>query len=249
MRHKGSLTSVGKVFIIIGLISFFLMQESFIQVWETFSFLQYIQYPWRLISLFLPVTAFFSAIIIERIKTFWIAVFLAIFSIIVVFPYTQPVVYSPRSDLYYLSRREFTDGTSSLGNSFSTLWSPWKRQRPKDKVEILSGDASIQMIFESPLVYKMTVAASSQLLLRLNVTYFPDWEVLLDGKASEIRYKTDGIITTPVPPGTHTILIQFRETSLRRLANGISVVSLLWIIGSGILIRIYAYRYRRITSN
>ena len=64
------------------------------------------------------------------------------------------VTYEKRDDSHYLSRREFTDGTSSPGNSFSTIWTGWKKERFQTRFQASTGDATINVYKETPLPHR-----------------------------------------------------------------------------------------------
>lgn len=191
----------------------FLMLEQSIPLWERIGPLRFIQYPWRLLMVFIPVTGFLGAQIARR-KGFW-ASLLAGISLILVFPYSRPVTYEPRSDEYYLSRREFTDGTTTVGNSFSTVWLPWQKERASQIFEKGQGESIIA-----------------------NISYYPGWVAIVDGKIIEVK-ENAGRIQFDVPRGSNYEL-RFQETPLRRASDAISVVSLFWLLVSAILDHRYA---------
>ena len=95
-------------------------------VWEVLPPLQLIQYPWRFLSFVMPVAGFSAAFWVSRMKHKWWGLLLAVVSVALAASYARPVLYAPRNEAYYLSRPNFTRGTSSMGNSFSTIWSGWK---------------------------------------------------------------------------------------------------------------------------
>jgi uncharacterized membrane protein YfhO len=67
--------------------------------------------------------------------------------------------------------------------------------------------------------------------------YFPGWEASLDGKDHRIQYKeTNGIISTILPPGTHTLELKFNKTPIRQASEIISISTLVMLI-SLLLIR------------
>lgn len=223
--------------------AFLLMQEGSIPIWQKIPVLSYVQYPWRLLAVFLPAIAYLTARIVKRIRYGFFGLLLASGAVIFGFSYARPVVYAPRSDEYYLSRPNFTDGTSSLGNSFSTRWSSWKEKRPAQKIDVVAGGAAIADLTSSPVELKFSVIAASESRIRVNTLYYPGWEVRVNGKAAVIDYEHDGTITFSVLPGQWNISVHFTETTLRKAADFISILSLFWLAGSFIL-ESHAYRHR-----
>lgn len=240
---------LAKYFLILIALAFFLMQEASLFIWEKATILNYLQYPWRLLSLFLPSTAFLSAYFFFRIKKWWMITLVVLTAVYLSYPYSRPVVYAARDDNYYLGKREFTDGTSSLGNSFSTRWSTWKNERPKDKIEVIAGWAVMRTEAVRPLRYEFLIAATEPSSIRVNTLYYPGWRVEVDGQQQTIDYNREGLINFNVPAGIQRIIVWFGETPLRLLADGISIISLLWLGGSVILRLIrHEYSFGRLTT-
>ncbi|OGG24468.1 hypothetical protein A3A79_04770 [Candidatus Gottesmanbacteria bacterium RIFCSPLOWO2_01_FULL_43_11b] len=208
--------------LLVSVLILFLMLEASIPVWNIIPALQFIQYPWRLLSVFIPLSAYLGAYIAGRNRV--VATVLAVITLLVSVRYAQPVIYESRGDEYYLSKREFTDGTTSVGNSFSTLWLTWQKERPAQVFEKGQGESVIA-----------------------NISYYPGWTVVVDGRKTEVK-EANGRIQFEVPPEAQNYELRFRETPLRLVSDGISIVSLFWLIGSGILVSRYAHSNRRLSS-
>ena len=146
----------------------------------------------------------------------------------------RPVLYEPRNEKYYTSRSNFTDGTSSMGNSFSTIWSSWKDVRPVDQFSITNGIVSGR-IENKYLKKTLSVDMIKSGVMQFNTLYFPGWRALVNGKYAEILYKNNGTIQLELPEGSHTVSIRYVETSLRFFADVLSIASLIGIALWGIL--------------
>ncbi len=215
-------------------ISFVLMLLLSAPVWSSLPFLSNLQYPWRLLSVIIVATPFLAANLVSRIPRIASFALVAV-AVFASFFYTKPVLYASRPDDYYLSRREFTDGTSSLGNGFSTRWMVWQPDRPKARMEIVSGEGLITMREEGVTTFVGDVTVPSDAVVRTNVAYYPGWRAILDGKAVSVRPDSVGAISTPVPNGTHRLKVYFSETPLRLGVDLISLLSLFWLLVSTIL--------------
>ena len=242
---------LGGSLILLVLIVFFMLGISQ-PLWELLSPLQLLQFPWRLLSVVLPIAGLLTAYLISRLKgVLWaIVVVLAAFGFSC--PYMRPVTYETRDDQYYLSQKEFTDGTSSLGNSFSTIWSPWKKERAKDKAEVIGGVGEIgEVSDEDPINMLLAISSEEKITVRVNIAYYPGWTVVVDGVKTAIDYQMDGLITFQIPAGVHKVRVFFGETALQNMANLLSLFSLLWIVLSGILVkaRNYAEHYTELRGN
>lgn len=200
----------------------FLMLEQSIPIWEKIPPLRFIQYPWRLLAIFIPLTGYLGAHVASRRKLFAIGV--SVVSIIFALSYSRPVIYEPRQDEYYLSRREFTDGTTTVGNSFSTAWLTWQRER------------SSQLFEKGP---DESIIA--------NISYYPGWTAIVDGNKREVRER-NGLIQFDLPPGAKRYELRFFETPLRLASDIMSALSLFWLLVSAILEKRYARSHRRFSS-
>lgn len=217
-----------------------LMLEASVPIWKILSPLQFLQYPWRLLSVILVVTPFLFASLIKRWKV-GIVILLSFLSIFFSYGYLRPVLYQHRDDSYYLSNKTFTDGTNSLGNSFSTIWTGWKQNRPSSRVNVLSGTASVEQLPSRPMSDSFTVITGEQATIQVNRLYFPGWQVLVDGKSVPITYTTDGTLHFSVSSGFHRVTTVFNPTPVRFIANVISIIAMMFILG-GFLKKNHAHR-------
>ena len=74
--------------------------------------------------------------------------------------------------------------------------------------------------------------------LVVKIAYFPDWQVYIDGKESKIQVLDRGFMIH-IPAGRHTVVVRFKDTKLRRVANLITLLALLFV--SGVFIRKNGY--------
>jgi hypothetical protein len=226
------------LFILIVLVLFMTLPQSAV-IWELIPFLQYIQHPWRFLVYLIPITAYMAALVSSSIKNKWIVVIVAIISVAVSFSYTRGAVYEPRNDAYYLTNPNFTDSASSMGNSLSTIWTPWKEKRLTSIVtDTLNSPVSVIVQKEKYLDRLYQVNLEAPLVVRLHILYFPGWTVFVDGKKAVIDYTANGTLDITVPAGTHVIHAVMVETPVRYASNWISVVSLVIAAGLGILLYI-----------
>lgn len=202
-----------------------LMLPISLRVWEIVSPLQLIQYPWRLLSFVIPISGFFAAYWVSRMKHRWWGVAISVMAIFLAYTYAQPVRYAPRSEAYYLSRLNFTDGTSSLGNSFSTIWTGWKVKRPD-----FPYPASGSYLDRN---YQIQIEESRD--VALPILYFPGWRVSIDQKDTPVDYQKDGVVHVVVPAGMHLVRAYFTETPIRQGSDVVSLVSLVILSAYAIL--------------
>lgn len=231
----------GKLFLLMGSLAVFFMLDVSQPFWESITVLQLVQYPWRLLVFVLPLAAYLSSFVASLYPR-WIAVTLCIVAVGVSVKYMRPVVYAPRSDEHYLTRPEFTDGTSSIGNTFSTIWTDWKQTRAQKRVEAESGNARVISETGTPLRYRIDVEAQTPVIIRVNTLYYPGWTVEAGGRSIPIQYEKQGIIEFLLESGQHLVDVRFGETPLRKLADMISVCSFAILIILGYTLKKYAHR-------
>jgi hypothetical protein len=215
--------------------------------WERLPLLSFVQYPWRFLSIIIPVTAFIGAYISHRIRMRFWSIILIGASVAFSYTYTRPVIYAPRDGNYYMSRKNFTDGTSSMGNSFSTIWTVWKEKRSDYILEVKNGKAPGGIVDHSYLKKTFTLWSDLESEVNTPILYYPGWKVIVDNKETPIRYETDGTIKFLVPGGKHQVTVVFTQTLVRKIADILSIVTLVWLLGWGIL-GVYADRHRHSAS-
>lgn len=197
----------------------------------------YFQYPWRLLSLVILITSALVAILVSQKKSRVLAVFLIVLTLIFYGGYTRPVKYSPRSDDFYLTNPVWAEGTATFGDSFATIWAPGRQAvRPEEKIEIIQGKGEIDGLLIEPTKYYFEVKAATPVFLKINTLYFPGWKVFVDEKEIPIDF-TNGLINFQISEGKHLVGVEFRNTPIRTLANSISFLSLLFLIGTAIFLR------------
>ncbi len=201
-----------------------LMLPLSLPVWEFIKPLALMQYPWRLLSFVIPIAGFCAAFWVSLMKRKWPGIAIAILAVIFAASYARPVLYEPRNEAYYMSRANFTDGTSSMGNSFSTIWTGWKDTRPKDPIVVESGQLrKIHQMRYLNKTFDVIMVGTGR--VTVNTLYFPGWTATVDGKNVPIDYQKDGIIHFSVPAGAHLIRVIFTDTPIRNAGNIISIAS------------------------
>jgi hypothetical protein len=211
-------------------------------IWKLFPILQYIQYPWRFLSFLIPFVGISGAILFGKSRKFQMAgIFLCFISFLCVYTYIHPIEYQRRDDLYYLTRSEFTDGTSSMGNTFSTIWSGWKSERSNSKIEFITGIGTIENITQKLLSSQWYITTTEDSMIRINTLYYPGWNVLLNNTQSKIDYSKNGTIDIFVPKGRSLLDVRFLPTTIQKYAVIISISSLSILLVWSILRVRYEY--------
>jgi hypothetical protein len=222
-----------KYFSIVFLIAVLLMLEMSLPIWSFIKPLQYVQYPWRLLSLIIIALPLITIFVFNQVNK-WIIVSMVLMSILLTYNYTKPVLYEPRNDEYYTLNKTFTDGTSSMGNSFTTIWTDWKKDRPNSRISVIKGKPTIISLTSTSIMDSFMINGNDNSTIAINRLYYPGWQVYVDGKKTPIDY-SNGIVEVAIPSGSHTVKAVFEDTTLRILSNIISLFSISTIIILGLI--------------
>ncbi len=214
-------------------VAIFLMISQSSILWQNITLLQKFQFPWRLLSIVVFVTAVLGGVLIntipKKLKTLALICFM-FFALILNKDYWHANGYLYKGDSFFSG---IYNGTTDTGES-SPIWSVrFMLARPKDQIEVIEGDAKIRAIERLSTKHVYLIDASKKTRLRENTLYFPGWNVYVDDKKTEIEFQDPanrGLMTFFVDEGKHKIEVIFRETKLRLLANMISVISILSVL-------------------
>lgn len=212
-------------------IAFFLMLQESKSVWNTVPFLNYVQFPWRLLSVVILVASFLIGLIIHTVKfERMVALILLVFCFLYSIGYTKPAYYHDRKDDYYLVRPNFIDGTNSPGNYFNTIWVKGILKRQDNPIKS-TGSIKVFNMSKSPTKYTFELSSSKKQSIEVAIAYFPGWEVSINKEKSTLGKSDRGTILLQVPKGSSSIELAFRDTLIRQIGTIISVLGVLTLIG------------------
>jgi hypothetical protein len=230
--------------------SIFMMLSISKPIWDIFPILRYIQFPWRLLMF-----AGFSLSVLgggilyiargapKAGKTVFLLVvaFLVIMNIRVLpskleIAHFKPVNNFQASDKNFISEDNLKWEASKRSDEYVPIGFNVPRdasqialtrlsRKQKNKIEITQ-DKTHVLTFLSNFTIEQDVI--------VNIAYFPGWEVYIDGLEKEIIILDRGFMIS-IPPGKHEVVIKFENTKVRKIANLITLLSLLFV--SGIFVR------------
>lgn len=188
-------------------------------LWAAVPFIQFMQFPWRLLSVVVIATSVLAGFVASKLPK-W-GIILALLSVLFAYGYTRPVTYEKRSDAQYLENPNFTTGTSSLGDMFQTVW--------------LKGEPSQDFVFpgtvtgvnkHTPVSFTLTANASESAILRVPAAYYPGWQARVDGRKTIVSPDENGLVSLSVPKGEHEVRVWLGSTPIETTATAISILSL-----------------------
>lgn len=216
----------GIYFLLVFILSLFLMLDISSSLWRLFLVSNFIQFPWRLLAL----TTFSSTVLVgglinllpKRLK-FLIAVFLIIWIIIASLNYAKPEYFVDRGEGFYTTN----EATTTVADEYLPVWlKKPPTSRPPKKVEIITGEGKIENLQTQSKRVSFKTQGQTPLTVRVNTVYFPGWQAFLNEKKIPINYQDEGLMKFNLPQGTTKVRVKFGETPIRLLADFISLISL-----------------------
>lgn len=230
--HKVWIIYLGCLFIF--WTTLFLMTSVSNPIWQTVTILQKFQFPWRFLSITVFLSAFFGGVFLSLIKNQYktLILFLFIIGLLAVNKdYWHPQGFLHKPESFYTG---IYNSTTDTGES-APIWSVrFMEKRPRAHAEVILGKAEIKETYRSTTKHEYIVTTKNRSRIRENTLYFPGWEVLVDGKKTNIEFQDQanrGLITYYLDKGKHDVVVKFRETKLRIFANVISIVSFVIMVG------------------
>ncbi|MBN1121910.1 MAG: hypothetical protein JXJ17_12585 [Anaerolineae bacterium] len=228
----------------------FMVTRPSLWLWRNIPLMDFWQFPWRLIgqaSLLIAVLAGLgTALLAEKIpwpavRAAWVIVVLLSF-ILSGLPWLY-VVYDPVppvesiADLHAFEQETSWIGTSSQGE-YLPIWNQ-SLPNPAALADRFAEDEVISRIQPASGVtieaeeWKITaghilISAEQPTRLVFDWLYFPGWRATVGSSPVEVTpYGPEGLVSFEVPKGAHNVGIAFKSTPLRRVAEIVSLVSLL----------------------
>lgn len=118
-------------------------------------------------------------------------------------------------------------------SEYRPIWlkDPLKELEKTEKVKIVLGTGSVEIIDWRSNYRILSVYGETPLHLKLSTFFYPGWEVFIDEKRCNIMTEQDtGAIVFEVPEGKHTIKLYFKDTQLRYSGKVISALTLAGLI-------------------
>lgn len=186
-------------------------------LWDQLPLGRIVQFPWRFISLFIIVAPVVIAGVVKSKRSVVIACLLLGTGYL--FQVSQlKIQHINRDDAYY----ETNDDTTTVKGEYLTKWVKVPpKNAPSDRMTILSGSGTVS---------GSTVRLETAGKVRVNKMYYPGMTASVNGKQSELYFRESGFPEFELPAGEHYLTTSFRETPLRIMANGLSILGLVGVL-------------------
>jgi hypothetical protein len=233
------------LFVLVVLGSLFMTHSKSTFIWMKFKPLEFLQFPWRFLTLSVFAASFVSGSIAKLLNPKLVA--LVLFTLILLNgSYFRPREwYSNMTDELKFSGKSWQLLVTSGIFDYLPIWAP---QPPADpagsNINITQGAGEYQTLQKTSNKQKYSLNISStKAVAELQTYYFPGWIVKLDGKKELVdpsRDKLLGRIQVDVPMGIHTLEAEFTNTPIRSFSN---ILSFLTWIGMGVYLTFIVTRF------
>jgi len=227
-----------KISILIGYLSFlaffsiFMINPKSEFIWKNIESLKFIQFPWR----FLMLVIFFVSVLagsialwptnkFKKIIPVAAIVLLAVFN----FSFFRP------EKFVSLSAQEMLSGDNwdrLIKRSIFDFLPIYALAPPAElatsRYEVLTGEVEINNFKEGSNWVTFQADVKKHSIIRLSMYYFPQLEVLVDGKPTKIDYENSlGLVTFILGTGNHIIEAKLLDTPIRTFSNIVTLVSII----------------------
>jgi hypothetical protein len=206
------------------LVTVFLTTSASQFIWDSASYLQMVQFPWRflsLISFFLAMLAGFSISLFGNKITKYVYMLIVIASLLVLnLKYFTPQSKLDISDSNYLEGDYISSTLANIVPEYLPTWMPDFPTTPAP---------DLPLILTGPSTFTLPRA------------YYPTWQATLSGQPTSLTPSSTGLIMLDVPEGTHDLTLSQSHTLLEQLSLALSLATLITIV-------VYCCRLRKISK-
>ena len=218
-------------------------------IWDLLTPLGYLQFPWR----FLTFSVFFASILAGGlIYLVRLPIVRLLFSILIItaliFPNLklfEPQQYRVGLTDQIATSKETINWETSLSsfeylpkgidlyknNQGANVAKISKTQVPKNRIEILSGLAQVDFLKNDPSHLSFNINSQDSSKIQANIFNFPIWRLKIDGTEQKINDNNPlKLIIFSVPPGNHAVDLEFKNTTIRNLANLITLTTFMLFV-------------------
>ncbi len=218
------------LFFILSALSIFLASSVSSFLWYVIP-TNFIQFPFRFLSIIVVTIPFLSAFVISILKNKQQAIVGVVLLLVLgyfAFPFSKPAAYFDKGEGYYYTN----DATTTVQDEYMPVWVKQKPLKSSEqKVVIVKGSGKIENINPTNNSITFTADLKNKSTIQVNIIYWPGWQAKLDGSLIRISYNNPyGVMMLSVPKGKHIVQFNFKEDTLRLVADFISLLSFVILI-------------------
>lgn len=214
----------------------FLAHERSSFIWSVFTPIQFLQFPWRTLSIVIFGTSFVGGSIVllasrwgNKIK------FAGLFTIVLLTltlykDYFQWKSYWPWvTDEHKMTGELWKLQTTAGIFDYLPIWAPLPPANPPNgDAEIVKGQGMVKTVFKNSTKQEYDVKVLSDATFQINTYYFPGWKYFVNGKVVSVKPEDDPELGRPritLSAGDNRVVAKFGRTPTRLLGDSISFIA------------------------
>jgi len=235
LRDQDSLAmTTGVTFLLILAFSLFMMQPASIPIWKLVNQFAYIDYPWRYLFLAVFSASVLAGFVVEslkHLKSLKLLKFLVGAFLLATALYTNRNHLGVNAWLDWPVASFVGDGdTSNSFDEYAPLLADKGYERlKKPLVEVIEGQGQTSQVKRKTNKISFSAKAQKSSVYRLNVWYFPQVKLSVDGQPAQYSYQEKGVLDFPLTEGKHKVEVKFVRTTIEQLGLLISLASAVFL--------------------
>lgn len=204
------------------LFSLFMQHNQSAPIWETIKVLEFTQFPWRFLGISIFLISILGGLFVyflnEKFKK--IVFILTVVTVLFNINYFKPEsFYLDSIDDHYISTTTLSKD-DRLPKDYLPIWVKKIEDQKRQFPYAVSGEIKVSNYQKrsSTVSFKAKVEQDGE--VEVPITYFPGWEVLVNGKKVQIQEPSDlGLIKFKLVKGEYIIKMRFASTPLRAFSD------------------------------
>lgn len=214
--------------LLVGILLYSLLLFSFSKPFWKIPLLSEINYPWTILSQLALLVSVLAGFLAGFTITKYLSLGTMIIAIALYLPFAKPQEYVNRGDNFYFTN----DATTTSSNELMPLWvKTFPVERAYEKISFVKGNGAIENVVTSSKKIEFNANLAQDSIVRINTIYYPGWKIFVDGKESEISFNNqNGVMDLALEKGNHHVEGSFSETTVRLVADLISILGIIIVI-------------------
>lgn len=222
-------------FLILFLSSLFMVHPRSVFLWKIFPMVDYLQFPWRFLTLVIFSISIMGGGIIYLLKNKKVQTICSLLLMVTVivsnlsfFRVEKTFPMTDENKLFSAKGWNKLQTDAIFDYLPKTAKAPPAGPAPQ-KPEIKEGIAEINNINKGTNWYKFEIEVNKESTLQVPLYDFPVWKAFIDKKETKITHDNFlGLITIKIPEGKHKVNLKLTNTPVRTISNIISGLS--WLL-------------------
>ncbi len=214
-------------------VSLFLTLSISQPIWKSIGVMKYFQFPWRFLVIAACTSSLLAGLVVKAVET-KNATFATVLSLLL-------VVGVIGLDTKYFKPQNFITDTSAFTQEGQIVYSVSKisdeylpqgiikpktsGQVPHTLIQPTQGTIDSVLVEASTQKKKISLVVPSQTSVKLNLAFFPAWQISLDNKHITPQV-SHGLYVLSLPKGEHQITADFVQTPVEKLGNSMTLVGI-----------------------